>query len=342
MSDVDFAFISAKLHGLRAKMFDRENLVPLMNVRSLGDLAVHLGRDLTLEDHYELQRSVVEEHVRLLSSFGMLLDRGHAQFLRVLLGRYVLENLKVVIRCNLRPEYRDRLSKLLVGLPAEIDIDWENLIRAETVTSFVNSVPVHRWRDALVRALPVYEETGQSFVLEAALDCAYWRSVRDGCDLLTPAEAEVCRPALSLELDSTRLLITLRCVHNYRMPWAAIKQILPPAGELVLDEALEPIAEQGPQGEEEVVEPILRRLKIEREARDTKDLNALEFAIWERVYRVANGLFYRSSDNFGIVLGFFYLKRMELRNLICIIELIRYGAGPQEIGKRLVPPRAPV
>jgi len=58
--------------------------------------------------------------------------------------------------------------------------------------------------------------------------------------------------------------------------------------------------------------------------------------MWENLYRAANRRYYSCVLDFGAIAAFYYIKRVELRNLIKISEYIRYGEHGGAIRKQLI------
>jgi vacuolar-type H+-ATPase subunit C/Vma6 len=56
------------------------------------------------------------------------------------------------------------------------------------------------------------------------------------------------------------------------------------------------------------------------------------------LYTRANAAFYGSGVTLGVAVAFYYLKRIELANLIRLAEGYRYELAPAEMRRRLVPP----
>jgi hypothetical protein len=78
-----------------------------------------------------------------------------------------------------------------------------------------------------------------------------------------------------------------------------------------------------------------RRLFLGEHA-DPGDVGQLQQRLWERLYRVANRAFYGSSMRMGGVEGFYYVKRVELNNLIRVVELLRQEAPAADISRDLI------
>lgn len=342
MSDIDFAFISAKLHGLRAKMVDRENIPPLLQARNVGDLSSRLGNTVQVESHQELERRTVEGHVETLSRIRVLLGGPRGRVLEALLARYALENLKMVGRAVVHPEYRARLGRLLVKLPPAIEIDLDAALKAQDLAEFVEAIPVAGWQASVRAAIAQIETAPTGFLVETALDRGYWREVHGQLKGLGSDERDKSTVMLDFELDMARLLVALRASRNYEMHWNEVRKILPPGGHRTPDRLLESVVRSAREtGQEaELVGDLVRRMHVPYARADFADLETFESACWTRLYEVAKRYFYNSFDDFGIVMGFFFLKRIELRNIVCLIESVRYGLGPDQIRPELIPPRS--
>ncbi len=62
--------------------------------------------------------------------------------------------------------------------------------------------------------------------------------------------------------------------------------------------------------------------------------------MWRSLYLKANRWYYRSVLDFGAVAAFYYIKRIELANLIQISEHVRYGERGDAIRSKLIGPEA--
>ena len=66
------------------------------------------------------------------------------------------------------------------------------------------------------------------------------------------------------------------------------------------------------------------------------DAGELQRRMWERVYLAANRVFYRALFHMGCVSAFYYIKRIELQNLIRVAELLRQEKSSSQIVRELV------
>ncbi len=57
----------------------------------------------------------------------------------------------------------------------------------------------------------------------------------------------------------------------------------------------------------------------------------LEQELWMQVFRIANNLFYKSILDFTGLVAFTYIKRMELLNLLRVVDCLRYAMTAEDI-----------
>ena len=79
--------------------------------------------------------------------------------------------------------------------------------------------------------------------------------------------------------------------------------------------------------------PSRRMILGDAEPRDAAELQQRAY---ERLYRAANAAFYGSASHMGVLEGFYYIKRVELANLIRVAELLRQERPSADIARELV------
>ena len=160
------------------------------------DLAARLFPRVSVRDHLELERRLMAEAVGDLASFAGYLEQDWRAFYCALLGRYVVENLKVLLRLFGSEDWRQRAEELLIELPPGWELPVEDLMASPDLERFVERIPLRSLRQAARRALPLYGETHNRAFLEMALDRGYWAGVRAAAAGASPEEQEECvRPA---------------------------------------------------------------------------------------------------------------------------------------------------
>ena len=66
-------------------------------------------------------------------------------------------------------------------------------------------------------------------------------------------------------------------------------------------------------------------------ADEPPDLGRLEEALWHGAVRLANRQYYEMPAGPAVLVSYFYLKREELRHLLALTQMLRYGEGEAQI-----------
>jgi hypothetical protein len=124
------------------------------------------------------------------------------------------------------------------------------------------------------------------------------------------------------------LLSTLRASATYQIPWEHWEVLMPVGpGSLSLSAVRRLHEDPDPA----LAVACLPPPAVSWSGEGTADLGHLEEALWTRVVHQANRQYYRTTGSSGVVIGYYYLKRQELRHLLGLTQMLRYGKGAAEI-----------
>jgi vacuolar-type H+-ATPase subunit C/Vma6 len=294
-----------------------------------------------------LQRGCVED----LSFLGFFLSGPYQAFYSALLDRYPVENLKVLLRLvtreaepagpALRPgekrEAREAIpGELLLDLPRGPALPVQELLRSAQVDEFVARIPLWAVRACAKKALPLYHEGGRRAYLEMAFDQGYWQNVWEALARLPEGERRECSAPLQCEFDSMRLLGTLRAAAAYGLPWDEWESVLPVGEGRISTSALRSIhARPDLEHVSQVVGWVKVALDRYLSSQELLDLGHLEEALWREALRLANRQYYGSLSACAALVSYFYLKRQELRRLLGLTQMLRYGKAEEEVSAYL-------
>jgi vacuolar-type H+-ATPase subunit C/Vma6 len=328
----DFDFIQAKLHGQRSRVYERERLDELCESRTVDQLWGRLYPDAEPAGHRELERQLLADHVAALDGVRLHLPERLAPFAAWAMRRYQVENLKVLLRAWKAREPLPNVAPLLAPLRRDLALDAAAFLNAPGLPDFIRLIREEALRDAALRSVPQYEETQGTFFVESALDGTYYAGLLARHAALGAAPRRQTQALIGLEVAIYNVLAAFRLKLNYGIPY---KQALPFLANGVPDARR------------------LRRLYLSSEFREMRGaipremarrdglaaastIAELEVLFWERLLRVASRQFYRSAGDLGGVVAFFVVKRVELANLIRVIEGVRYGMEPAAIRQGLL------
>ena len=328
----DFDFIHAKIHGLRSRVFERDRLDELCNLRTIEQLWQRIYPDAEPADHHSLQRRLLADQVHTLDTVRNHLPQRLRPFMDWVVRRFQVENIKVLLRGWKRREPAARVAAMLAPLPEDMELPVRAFLAATSLADFLLLVPHRGLRAAAEEAARHHIETGETFFVEAALDAAFYRILVERQRELPGPHRHGTEELVRLEVEAANVLCLFRLKLNYQMPFDQVQKFLAPGFPHPF--RLERL--YACEGFEEMVRLVPAEL-LPRERREgLGGIAELERAIWERLLTVANRCFYRSSGDLGAVAAFVVIKRVELANLIRVIEGVRYGMEPGAIRDGLI------
>ncbi|MHC4787870.1 MAG: V0D/AC39 family V-type ATPase subunit [Planctomycetota bacterium] len=321
-------FLAAKIRGRRSWLYERDRLRELTREADLTDLALRLFPRQDIPDRPALERRLLDSCVADLAALSLYVDGAVLAFYRSLLDRYVVENLKVLLRLLAGGAGPPEAAGYLIELPHSLRFDAEELLSSADVEEFVTRIPLRQPRDCALEALPLYADSGRRAYLEMALDRGYWAAVWEAAGQLPlGAGPRSCAP-IRAEFDAMRLLATLRAA-AYEIPWEQWERLLPLGPGGIGTEALRRI-HAAPD-----VAALADALPGWAPGREAADSGDLEEVFWHGAVHLADRQFYGTGSAVALLVSYFYLKREELRHLLGLTQMLRYGSEQAAIQQQL-------
>jgi vacuolar-type H+-ATPase subunit C/Vma6 len=334
----DLDFVIAKTRARHSLIYEGTRLTALMRHRQLPELAHELFPLDTFASHMALERRLVEEYAESLARMWRYLAPPTDRAFIVLGLRLQVENVKVLLRSYLSGL---RLpAELLPTIPLPEPFRWTALGsgRPGNIQDVLDAMPEPALRHAAGEAFVLFNDKPVPLYLEAGLDRGYMRLLLDAWRSLGADDRKVIRPLVDLESNIHNLMFVMRARVSYKLDRSMVVRLaaddtthngVPPwvAGAAEGDSVREVLA-RAPQG--------LRRVLIDVPPEPAD----IERRLWQMYYHLANRIYYRSFSNIGCPYAFACIKRMELANLITVVEAIRYDMTIEETLKRFLRPDA--
>lgn len=334
ITPVDFSFVSAKLHGMRAKLYEGARLDALTGLRSPFEMMTAVLPSTDVRDRMDFERKLVEKHVRDLERIRTLLDGANRRLFDWQIERYRLENVKVLLRAWKTRESVGDVRALLVALPDDYALPVDAIMAAPGLTDVMWLLPGETYVSGVKRGAVQFHDTNKLFFIEAGLDGAYFEELARRVGALQSADRAEVEDLVRLEILIYDALFVARARLHHNLSDPDVRDFLVAAGAPAPDPRIfEPMiaAKDLPA----MLAALPTRRAILGDA-DPRDLVALQRALHERLLLAANRAFYRSMFHMGVVEAFYYVKRMELANLIRVAELLRQERPAAEIRRELI------
>jgi len=332
---VDFAFVSAKLHGMHSRLYEGVRLEPLISLRNAFEMMASVFPKLDVTTRRRFEQHLVREHVHDLNRVQVFLEGRNRDFFDWQLERYRIENLKVVLRGWKARMGPDDVEPLLVELPEPYTLPVREILETTRLTDVIRRTPVRQFRQGIRRGSVHFHDTNKLFYIEAGLDAAYFEELCRRAGGLGRTDRSEVSGLLHFEVMMYDVLFIMRARLNYDASADDVREFIvrgpapaPTRGQLegmLRAESFEEMLGAMPQ----------RKLLLGPDD-EPGDLGELQRRMWERLYLAANRLFYRSMFHMGCVEAFYTIKRVELANLVRVAELLRQETPAAEISREVI------
>ena len=328
-SIANFDFINTKIRARRARLYEGDKLDTLLTARDFPDMVRLLGLESVGFTHYRVEAELVVRHVGELEMVAGYLEGSRRRFFDALLGHYFKENLKNNVRLKAKKAPGADAAALVVELPGG---NIEELLEAPTVADALLAIKDESLREWALGGLGDFEESGTTFFIELGIDAGYFTGVLEAAGELRRADREAIRNLVCREAGAHDALAVLRSRFNYGIDFDRVRPFL-----LGYPAQLDTAHLAEAESLEKALELVSPEVLPLRAARNVSNIPELEFAVWSVIFRSAMELFRTSLFDLGAVVAYYYIKRLELANLVSVVEGTRLGMAKAGIRENLLP-----
>ena len=328
------------MRGMYGRLLTAENYELLMSMSRVGDIVRWLkengGYAETLKDISEasVHRSSLENafHAALIvdaKKLSAMLGAKEKKMMALLMARVEIDILKRIIR------------SIYTGIPVpsqvlQMDLSYSrqfDLFRCLEAKHFMQLLEALRGTgyDQVLTPLVLREDIS-TFDMEEALDEYYFRRLKEGAKkYLSGTDLKAAENFWGSEIDAQNILWTYRYKKYYHFSKEETLRHLVPNKYKIRKEQLLRLADSSVADFERVVAET-RYSRLFANSRDVE---------WDRrvtdyLCRMYMRQIRRSAYNFTTIAAYLYLKEIDIRNIITIVEGVRYRIGPSEIRRYLI------
>ena len=327
-ADYPLEFVNAKLRGRRHRLYEGDRLRVLSQCASVEELAGRLYPRQTVAGRLGLERLLRERCISELTFVLGYLSGTLEQVLSAMLRRFQVDAIVALLRLLAGGEEEAEPERYVAGLPPRFAVSAADLLGSGGVEEFVEKLPVYSPQAAA--SIDLYRQTGSIAFTEMALQRACWTDIMHACDRLAARWRMTCLGPVLCEIDSARLLAVLRAARNYRLRWEQIEPFLPERGPLkdaaggfnISNATLRELHKDPSESR------LASALPASRQTGVAEDIVAIEETLWKRTMSEAERLFYSTMEGPAVMVGYYYLRRNELKELTGLAEAVHYGREP--------------
>ena len=359
-----YAYVYARIRARMSELMDERRLRELVDTRSddflssLMDTTATYKAKLTKaalvgiearEIEKTLKEDLIDQYLMVIKSTKGTIQDVFVEFLR----RLEVKNLKAVIRAKAAEVHGigtgtetgtgTSTAEAPMFFPVE-DFFKRRISRLTEADSIENVIKQSEspYKRVLEDALPEYEKSKRVLVLENVLDEEIAGAIREKVERLSGADKEIARKIVGTEFDLTNLMILLRC-KSEGIAEAEIRKYLLPDGfsfdfNLDVGAMNDSISAENVSSAVQLMpasayKEVLTGALSSYEA--DKSLVPLENALAQYFFVTIKRILRGYPINIGTIIGFLYLKEIEIKNL-CTIAVCKENEIPAEETMKIV------
>ncbi len=330
-----YAYPMPRAKAVEAECFERDDIEEMVE----GDLRDVIAKVearvepetvrklLDEKDPKPLELELKRDAVRSLLEVAESSPEGTDEVVRALTAKYELEDVKAVIRAHHAGVEPKNLVDEPVLLPSSV---WHDIKRAATLAEVIDLLQGTPYDDgSLEEAFREYEDTGNLFVLESALDRAYYSYLWDV--VVTEKAKEELFPVLGIEVDLYNVEVAIRGIFLGLTPEERERAMADGGWEL-----LEWRKRELAQAEDvtDVVEtlsgtslgPFLEEAR--EEYMEEKDPRAFDKALRKARYELVSEILETDLIGAPAVVSAVYAKQKDVDNVVSIVNAKLAGVEP--------------
>jgi V/A-type H+-transporting ATPase subunit C len=332
-----YAFLHGRLGALKGQLLRDDDWVRLSETRGFAE-----QQRLLLATSY--RQWVTETLDGTIRSLGSALHQTArtvegsvppeaADFVRAWARRSVLRNLKTILKGKALARTEDEIRAELLDLDPGTSppLPLAALVRAPSIESVLDLLEHTDLQHWIHEARRIYERDPTLFGLEAALDRLYYPELRNRIERLKPWD-RVVEGLVADEIDQVNLMWLLRYRLNYGLSPAETYYLLIPVTGRVGADTLKRLVRQ------ETIAGVVGQLpEYPFAALLCRCRTVWQVEVELLRYRARNARRHvrEAAFTLGEGLALLVLREMEIRDLLAVLEGVRFGRSRAEIIEQL-------
>ena len=343
LSVFKYSGIVAKVRTMMGKMLTMNEYKELIQKKTVQDVAYYLKNNTyykaVLDEINEnsihrgqleqmLKKSLIESYIKLFK----FLKGDVKTFLKLVFLKHEIEELKMIVRI-LDTEHNIQFAlNSLVFLRKNSDIDIQKLSEAKNIQQLVENLNGSVYYKIL-SPFVVDSKHLDLFSIEMTLDMYFFSLVwKQKEKLLSGEDQKIITQSLGSEIDVLNILWIHRCKKYYNTPNEIIYSYIIPYRYRLTKSQIVKMVEAKTVDE---LEQIIGTTHYSQVFGQNRGL-LLEHGFNLYIYKLYKRILRHNHFSIAFIMAFIHLKELEIRNLISIIEGIRYGLEAGQIKKYVV------
>ena len=335
-SVVKFSAINTKVKALMGKMLSKEQYSKLLNCKDyISTLKVlkeetgygELLKAYNLEKIHrgDLEIILHKYYLSTYSKFIKYFDGEYRNLIKTFFLRWEIEDLKVIIRGKYLGLAREDIDNKLIAKSSLNTINYDYLLALKSIEELIEGLKGSIYYKSLKNLAKDTSEKGL-FRIETELDFVYFTSVRRELKHLDKENSEVVYSIMSLEADLLNLSWIYRGKTFYKIPPEELFNYTIYNGYKLSKEKLKELCYINNMEE---FKSILEKTPYSP-IYEKDDPNLIEKREREFQKKYFKKILRENKTNISMVMSYLIIYRIEIRDIISIIEQKRYSLTAEE------------
>lgn len=320
------------MKGMLLKYEDYENLISLGNVEQivikLREYTSYKSLIENIPQNIIYQRGLLEQNLTISTSndfykiYNFVLHYNTKKYLSIYNLQHDIKTLKIII-ASIYDERNIDLNKEYIVFNKKSTLNIKTLASSNTIEELISNLKGTEFYDVLNTA---YKDTTNLFDLNMRLDLYYymklWKLQNKYLDKSNKKEVSKIN---GVEIDIQNILWIYRLKTYYKIKPEFIYTYLIPYHYKISNQEIKSMAESN--SVEELRANVLNT-KYKKYFEVEKNLGKVHKNIMKNMYERTIKL---NRNSIAVIINYFYLKEIEVNNLISLLEGVRYKLSPNEI-----------
>ena len=346
MNISEYAYVYARIRARMGDILSEGRLRALIDAENKDDLLALLidspykGKltRLTSKDLKNIESALKEE---LIDQYLMVIrsTKGEIRDIFVeILRKFEVKNLKTIIRAKTVATVSGE-SPLFFPVESFFGRKLSNLMEAESIEGVVKLLE-DPYKEALEDVFPEYEKSKKVLILENALNNEIFGAIWERTEGLRAEDREIVRRIIGTEFDMANIMTLLRC-KSERIEEKEIRSFLSPYAYAFDFDSAKAKAAMSAETVDSAIRSLPSPYKEELEKaipsyQEGRQLLTFEYALTKFLLKTIKNTLKTYPINIGTIIGFLYLKEMEIKNLSAIAVYKENEIPAEEITKIII------
>lgn len=339
---ITYGYSNARVKAMEAKLVRRDTLVEIMKLEDINTiLAKLLQTDYKsrIEEFGDMAKRVDIVDFALNKSLAVdveklvkITPKAQRPIMASLVGMWDIYNIKLILYAKSNNRDFGYLSKYLVETSRFGKVFVKELLEEQSIESTASRLTKLRsYNDELKAGMAAYKRTGNITEANAAIDKVFYEKLGGTIKELERISHETAH-LVKLDIDMINVLTLLRA-KRYSMLSSKVEELLISNGITSADRLLK--IYDGSKDMHEIVGKVksfdLKRMLERYESDKVKHMLMFEIGMRNQVFKKALSLMRHSVLSFSVLLGYFYLKEIEVFTLRISVMGRMHGLTSDEI-----------